>query len=132
MHKFAKQAALVCVLLCGALAQLSQPPVFEIAAVRASPVQRGRGSMRGGPGTSDPGRISFTNVTLFEIILRAYDLKAFQLSAPDWLSSQRYDVAAQVPSGATKEQCNRMLQTLLSDRFHMVLHHETKELQGFE
>lgn len=88
--------------------------------------------MRGGPSTADPGRISFTNVTLSSVILRAYNLKAFQLSAPDWLSSQRYDLTAQVPSGASKEQCNQMLQTLLQERFHMVLHHETKELQGFE
>src|SRR5262245_30041888 len=88
--------------------------------------------MRGGPGTTDPGRISFTNVSLVNVLLRAYDLKAFQLSAPDWMSSERYDITAQVPSGASQEQCNRMLQTLLTERFHMVLHRDTRELQGFE
>jgi uncharacterized protein (TIGR03435 family) len=130
--QLAKRTALVCTLCCAASAQPSQPPAFEVASVKILPAQTGRGSMRGGPGTADPGRISFTNVTLYNGILRAYDLKGFQLSAPDWLSSQRYDITAQVPSGASKEQCNRMLQTLLNERFHIVLHHETKELQGFD
>jgi uncharacterized protein (TIGR03435 family) len=130
--QLAKRTALICALCCAAFAQPSQSPVFEVASVKISPSQTGRGSIRGGPGTADPGRTSFTNVSLFNVILRAYDLKAFQLSAPDWLSSERYDITAQVPSGASQEQCNRMLQTLLSERFHMVLHHETKELQGFE
>jgi uncharacterized protein (TIGR03435 family) len=88
--------------------------------------------MRGGPGTNDPGRISFTNVTLFNVILRAYDLMAFQLSAPDWVSSRRYDIAAVIPAGASKEQCNRMLQALLAERFNLVVHHENRSLQGFD
>lgn len=89
-------------------------------------------SIRGGPGTADPGQITFTNVTLANVILRAFDVQSFQLSAPDWLSSQRYDLAAKVPPGTSKEQCNRMLQALLAERFHLALHHETKDLQGFE
>jgi hypothetical protein len=31
--------------------------------------------MRGGPGTSDPGQITYTNVTLFNVLLRAYNVK---------------------------------------------------------
>ena len=125
-------SALTCALCSAAFAQPSPSPAFEVASVKISPAQTGRGSMRGGPGTADPGRISLTSVTLFNVILRAYDRKGFQLSAPDWVSSQRYDIVAQVPPGASREQCNRMLQTLLNERFHMVVHHETKELQGFE
>jgi uncharacterized protein (TIGR03435 family) len=66
------------------------------------------------------------------VILRAYDAKAFQLSAPEWVSTQKYDIAAKVPQGASKEEANRMLQTLLGDRFHLALHQETKDLSGFE
>jgi uncharacterized protein (TIGR03435 family) len=117
------------VLLCSAYLQA---PAFEVASVKVSPTQNGRGSMRGGPGTGDPGRITFTNVTLFNVLLRAYDLNAFQLSAPDWVSTQRYEITAQVPAGATKDQFNRMLQTLLQERFHIALHHERRDLQGFE
>ena len=88
--------------------------------------------MRGGPGTSDPGQLLFTNVTLFDVLLRAYDVQRFQVSAPDWLSNEKYNINAKVPDGATKEQCNRMLQNLLGERFHLALHHETKDLVGFE
>src|SRR5947209_3748237 len=107
-----RRMALICSICYSVFAQPSQSPAFEVASVKISPSQNGRGAMRGGPGTADPGRISFTNVTLFNVILRAYDLKAYQLSASDWLSSQRYDITAQVPPGTSKEQCNRMLQTL--------------------
>jgi uncharacterized protein (TIGR03435 family) len=88
--------------------------------------------MRGGPGTSDPGRISFTNVTLVNIILRAYDMMAFQLSAPEWMSSRKYDVAAVIPAGTSQEQCNRMLQALLAERLNLTVHHESRSLQGFD
>lgn len=88
--------------------------------------------MRGGPGTSDAGQITFTNVTLMNVLLRAYDVKIYQVTGPSWLSSERYDIVAKVPQGATKEQLNTMLQNLLAERFHLALHHETKYLQGYE
>jgi uncharacterized protein (TIGR03435 family) len=88
--------------------------------------------MRGGPGTGDPGQITFTNVTLMSVLLRAYDVKTYQAAGPEWLASERYDVTAKVPPGTTKEQCNRMLQGLLAERFHLALHHETREIPGYE
>jgi uncharacterized protein (TIGR03435 family) len=88
--------------------------------------------MRGGPGTPDADRIIFTNVTLMSVLLRAYDIKPYQTRGPDWLSSARYDITAKIPPEATKEQFNFMLQRLLASRFQLVLHHETKQLQGYE
>jgi len=88
--------------------------------------------MRGGPGTSDAGRILFTNVTIMSVLLRAYDLKPYQATGPEWLSSGRYDITATIPSGATKEEFKLMLQHLLAERFHLALHHETRQHQGYE
>ena len=88
--------------------------------------------MRGGPGTADPGTIIYTNVTLASILLRAYDLKPYQLAGPDWISSARFDVTAKIPAGATKEQFQSMLQGLVSERFHVVLHRETRPVRGYE
>jgi uncharacterized protein (TIGR03435 family) len=132
MILFAQWTVLACMLGASVFAQSSTTLGFEAASVKVSTSQAVRGSMRGGPGTNDPGRISFTNVTLFNVILHAYDLMAFQLSAPEWVSSRRYDIAAVIPAGASKEQCNRMLQTLLAERFNLVVHHETRSLQGFD
>jgi uncharacterized protein (TIGR03435 family) len=41
-------------------------------------------------------------------------------------------IVAKVPEGATKEQVNRMWQSLLKDRFGMVLHHESRVFQADE
>jgi uncharacterized protein (TIGR03435 family) len=124
--------ALACLFSAAAFGQPSATLGFEAASVKVSTSQAGRGNMRGGPGTNDPGRISLTNVTLFNVVLRAYNLMAFQLSAQDRMSSRKYDIAAVVPAGVSKEQCNRMLQALLAERFNLVVHHETRSLQGFD
>jgi uncharacterized protein (TIGR03435 family) len=120
-------------LLWIAYGQSVPPPAFEVASVKSAP-PGGRvwPSMHGGPGTADAERIIFTNVTLAIVLLRAYDVKSYQLSGPDWLSSSRYDITAKIPPGATKEQFNLMLQGLVADRFRLVLHHETKQLRGYE
>src|ERR1700722_1360771 len=91
---------------------------FEAISVRpAAPASDGRirPSMRGGPGTGDPDRIIFTNVTLLNVVLRAYQVKSYQATAPDWMSSERYDITAKIPADATPEQFYLMLQGLLTE-----------------
>jgi uncharacterized protein (TIGR03435 family) len=44
------------------------------------------------------------------------------------MDSERFDIVAKVPAGATPEQVNLMLQKLLVDRFQMTVHREAKEL----
>jgi len=105
---------------------------FEVASVKRSPPPdpSGRvffGPPRGGPGTSDPGQITWTNATLKNIVMTAYDVQNYQVTAPDWMSNERYDIVAKVPAGATKAQVNVMWQNLLKERFGMVVHHESKE-----
>jgi uncharacterized protein (TIGR03435 family) len=96
---------------------------FEVASVKPSPGTSGRMTMK-----SDPGRISYTNITLKRVLLSAYDLKSYQISGPDWLETLRFDITAKVPEGATKEQVQSMMQNLLATRFKMSVHREAKEL----
>jgi uncharacterized protein (TIGR03435 family) len=109
---------------------------FEAASVKPSPPPDGGRMMmingRGGPGSNDPTHLRFTNASLAQIVTRAYDIKPYQLTAPDWLDQQRFDIDAKIPDGATKEQANVMLQNLLAERFHMVVQHGSKEFQGYE
>jgi uncharacterized protein (TIGR03435 family) len=56
-------------------------------------------------------------------------MQTYQITAPDWLSTERYDIVAKVPEGATKEQVAVMWQNLLKERFGMVVHHESREFQ---
>jgi uncharacterized protein (TIGR03435 family) len=120
-------------LFCFAAAACAQgTATFEVASVKASPpVQPGArvyfGPPRGGPGTSDPGQITWTYATLMGIITSAYDVKGYQVEGPAWLTSERYDFAVKLPAEATKEQVRLMWQNLLAERFGLKLHHEAKE-----
>jgi uncharacterized protein (TIGR03435 family) len=100
---------------------------FEAASVRAS-----KGvipwSYSGGPGTNDPGQVTYKNVTLWDIIVRAYDVRPYQLKgAPTWLDSERYTIVAKVRPGASIVEAREMMQTLLAERFKLAVHRETKE-----
>ncbi len=119
-------------LCCGAMAQTGQHPTeFEVASVKAAAPQdmhRMQVMMRGGPGSPDPGQITYTNVSLRNIVMNAYGVKNFQISGPGFLDTERFDVLAKVPKGATKDDLKVMLQNLLAERFQIKLHQEKKEL----
>jgi uncharacterized protein (TIGR03435 family) len=82
----------------------------------------------GGPGTKDPGRIRYPFVSLRDLLVRAYDVKAYQITGPAWLDTERYEVNATMPPDTTMEQFRTMLQNLLAERFKLTMHRETKEL----
>ena len=128
---FASSVVLACV---SAFSQTPESLTFEVASVKRTPPPEPNarvffGPPRGGPGTSDPGQITWTNAALRNILMTAYDVQTYQVTAPDWLATERYDIVAKVPAGATKAQVNVMWQNLLKDRFGMALHHESKEFQ---
>jgi uncharacterized protein (TIGR03435 family) len=107
------------------VAVCAQTPAFEVATVK--PAARPEGGMiRMGMG-GDPGRINYLFVTLKDVLARAYRLKPYQIGGPSWIESERYDITAKIPEGAA-DQVPEMLQVLLSERFHMQTHRETREL----
>jgi uncharacterized protein (TIGR03435 family) len=65
---------------------------------------------------------------LLKITLYAYRLKPYQLVAPSWIDSARYEVAAKIQAGADWAQISAMLASLLVERFHIVSHRETKQM----
>jgi uncharacterized protein (TIGR03435 family) len=113
-----------------ALAQGVEGPAFEVASVKPSaPPTPGRMGMHGGPGSAgDPGQITANNMSLMDLMANAYGVQLYQISGPDWMDSQHFDIVAKVPAGATREQANGMWQNLLKERFGLKLHHETKEM----
>jgi uncharacterized protein (TIGR03435 family) len=72
-------------------------------------------------------RVTIQNMSLFNLILTAWRIKANQLSGPDWMMSQKFDIIATIPQGATKDRVPEMLQALLSERFTLAFHRERKE-----
>ena len=107
-------------------------PTFEVASVRPSDPKAGPAHIQGGPGTSDPGHATYTNLPLSSLLIRAYGISSDQIIGPPSLRSGKYDIVAKVPPGTTKEQFNLMLINLIVERFNMVVHHEMKEFQGYE
>jgi uncharacterized protein (TIGR03435 family) len=120
-------------LLLGAVAAVAafgQQPAFEVASIRAAaqitPETVTSGKLHVGM-KIDAGRVDIGFFSLRELIPLAYDVKAFQLVGPDWLSAQRFDILAKMPDGATKEQVPAMLRALLEERFKLVAHRESRE-----
>jgi uncharacterized protein (TIGR03435 family) len=83
--------------------------------------------VKGGPGTADPGQITWSNLPMRAILLRAYGIRNYQLVTPKWVDTERYDIAARIPLGSTVEQFRAMLRNLLKQRFQLAAREETRE-----
>ena len=108
-------------------------PAFEVASVKRAPpyVDGADYQMHGGPGTNDPGRITYPRTWLPRLLTKAYGVLQDQISGPDWLETEAYSIVAKIPPSTTADQFNLMLQNLLAERFHLTLHHETREFQVY-
>jgi uncharacterized protein (TIGR03435 family) len=108
---------------------------FEVASIRPSPPnpRLSPGMVpapieEGGPGTANPGQITYRDISLSSLINQAYGVRYDQVSGPGSPYPQRFDIIAKIPAGATKEQFKLMLQNLLAERFNLQLHHESRIL----
>ena len=82
--------------------------------------------------TPDPVRFTVENLDLKNLVTMAYGIEHYQLTAPDWMQSTRFDIVAKVPEGSTREQFRLMLQSLLAERFKLTVHREQKDMQAYE
>ncbi|MDR3699324.1 MAG: TIGR03435 family protein [Candidatus Sulfopaludibacter sp.] len=119
---------MIALLAAGAPAAWSQDarPAYEAASVKPNNSGSGSSSSNG-----SKGQIVFTNVSLKRLIERAYDVKPFQVTSPDWVENLRFDIAAKYPPDTKPEERSLMLRSLLEDRFKLAVHHDSKEMPGF-
>lgn len=75
----------------------------------------------------DGAQVSCASLNLKDYIGMAFQLKLYQISGPEWLGSERFDINAKLPDGGTAAQVPAMLQALLEERFQLKAHRETKE-----
>jgi len=108
--------------------------VFDVASVRQSPpIDQAAmlASLRAGKRPEsvklEGSRATFTYESLKELIAYAYKLRVFQVSGPEWLVTDRFDIAAKMPDGTTRDDVPAMLQALLVERFKLAAHLETAE-----
>jgi uncharacterized protein (TIGR03435 family) len=117
-----------------AQAQQAPPtaPAFEVASVKPTPPSATSGRYTGGPGTDSPKRFIATNCPLSLLLLKAYDLKSYQIVGPPSINRDRYDIFANIPPGATAAQIHVMLRNLLVERFGLAVHREKRNLSVYE
>jgi len=124
--------AMIVALFGAALAMAQNAPAklqFEVVSVRmvqgADPSQVTAGLRM------DGAQAHFASLSLKNLIARAYGVQGSLVSGPDWISSQRYDVNAKLPDGATSDQVPEMLQSMLAERFGLKFHRESKETAAY-
>jgi uncharacterized protein (TIGR03435 family) len=118
-------------LVVAAVTAFGQQPAFEVASIRSAaqitPEMIQAGKLHVGM-KIDAGRVDIGYASLRDLVMQAYEVKPFQVTAPDWMATQRFDILAKMPDGATKEQVPAMLRALLEERFKLVAHRENREL----
>jgi uncharacterized protein (TIGR03435 family) len=75
----------------------------------------------------DGSRAEYDYMSLKDLVANAYKVKPYQVTGPAWLSSERFDIVAKIPEGATKDDAPAMLQALLEERFKLVAHKDKEE-----
>ena len=93
------------------VAQAPPNPKFEVASIRPS---QPTGTERVDVGVHrDGAQMRIVALPMRDYIARAYRVKLYQVTGPDWLTSERFDVNAKLPEGSNPEQIPEMLQSLL-------------------
>jgi len=127
----------VCLGLAPAAAWGADGPQFEAASVKVAPADaRPPYTISGGPGTDDPGRFHASHINMVTLLTQAFGVSVDQITVParlkDSTQSAYYAVDLAIPPGTTKEQYQKMMQNLLTDRFHLAYHRETRDFPGYE
>ena len=124
------KALLFLISATAAFAQTPAAPTFDVAtvkpAVMPTPQSMMAGKIKFGE-SIDGTRADYAMVNMEYLITKAYGVKTYQVSGPSWVQSERYDIVAKLPEGATPDQVPEMLKALLAERFKLQVHHETKE-----
>ena len=108
----------------------SVPATFDVASVR--PSQRVVGPDYNNQIEYSATGITAKNATLRRLIAEAYHLQMNQISGPDWLDHNEYEVQAKAGVAITHRQLEPMLQKLLAERFKLREHSERREMRVYE
>jgi uncharacterized protein (TIGR03435 family) len=101
-------------------------PSFLVATIKPSDPNETRDGF-----PLDGRHLACVNETVDTILTVAYGIHVKQIvNAPEWLSKDRFDITgvADTPGVPNLEQQQQMWRKLLADRFHLILHRETREL----
>jgi uncharacterized protein (TIGR03435 family) len=107
--------------------QSAAGPQFEVASIKPSSADPHSSGMNTGN-----GRLTANNVTLKRCLMGAYGVGPNQIfGGPDWLDSDRFEITAKAEQPVDDHALMAMLQTLLAERFKLILHREMKPVQAY-
>lgn len=114
---------------------------FEVASVKPSgpaPSTRNGNGMRliGGPGSNDPEHLRYSRASMVRLLATSFLIQADQIAGPEWVKTDdgpdRFDIIANVPAAATREQMATMMLNLLRERFHFAWHVDKRDFDVYE
>lgn len=133
---FAVLSGILAPTLVAQTASASSNLAFEVASVHQSPppdMQKLIAGLNAGIKPEairiEGSRVVFTFMSLKRLIAYAYGAQTYQISGPDWLPTDRFDIVATLPAGTNKDNAPAMMQALLRDRFHLEAHRATLDDQ---
>jgi len=102
----------------------SPRPTFEVASVRKQE------SPQFGPPASRPPYVYYRpGDTVEELVRFAYGLQRFQVvGGPQWIREDRFEIDARAAEPVPRELMRAMVQSLLEDRFGLVVRSEQREM----
>jgi uncharacterized protein (TIGR03435 family) len=99
---------------------------FEVASVKEN-----RSGSRQSNFATTPGRVTATNVNLFQLISVAYNGAPMPMGtlegAPNWVMSDHYDIIATRDGQASTDELQLTMRALLADRFGLRMHQESRQ-----
>jgi uncharacterized protein (TIGR03435 family) len=110
---------------------LGQQPVnFPLADVHVS--KTAPGFVQSFGAVINHGRYVNREATMLQLITAAYGVPEDAISGgPGWVSSDLFDIVAEIPDGTTRAAANLMLQSLLADRFGLVIRKGTSAVPRY-
>jgi uncharacterized protein (TIGR03435 family) len=120
-----------CFLVCGLLSAQqapNAPQTFAVATIKPSapdavPVTQIRGN-----------RFATEGTTFVDLFKYAYNVHPEEVvGGPGWLRTEKFDILAdpETEKRPSSDQMKAMVQQLLAERFHLVMHHEQKILSVY-
>jgi uncharacterized protein (TIGR03435 family) len=134
MDRFKRWTSVILLIagLWGAFASAQQPAAprltFEVASVKRLP---GRPlSINGLPPA--PDRYYKPAITASELVQYAYTFRDYLVfGGPNWVREDWFEINAKAPGPVSTGELKQMLQSLLEDRFKLVVHREQREMSFY-
>jgi uncharacterized protein (TIGR03435 family) len=102
---------------------------FEAADVHASP--KVRNPFLNGPFLRG-NRYEIHFATVLDLVAEAYGMDSNDVfGGPAWLEMKQFDLIAKVPEHTKHTETREMLRELLAERFHLVVHKDTKPMPAY-